>query len=144
MMYVNDYNIYIDEGITSKILYSMYSSDLNKAPGAIMDIITRKEGKVVIVSVRGRMDAVTSLDFEKSMSALISAGGNIFVISLNQMDFISSSGLRSILRVAKQLKPSGGKLLFANLQDTVKDVFKISGFSTIFAIYETEEEALKA
>ena len=109
-----------------------------------MDIITRKEGKVVIVSVRGRMDAVTSLDFEKSMSALISAGGNIFVISLNQMDFISSSGLRSILRVAKQLKPNGGKLMFANLQDTVKDVFKISGFSTIFTIYETEEEAIKA
>jgi anti-anti-sigma factor len=109
-----------------------------------MEIITKKEKGAVIVSVKGRMDAVTSLEFDKRMSALVSAGDTIFVLNLSQLDFISSSGLRSVLKIAKQLKPGGGRLLFAGLQDPVKDVFKISGFSTIFAIYNTEEEALQA
>jgi anti-sigma B factor antagonist len=130
--------------MTTKIVYYNRHQRLNNAEGAIMEIITKKEKEAVIVAVKGRLDAVTSLEFDKSMSALISAGNNIFIINLSQLDFISSSGLRSILKAAKQLKASGGKILFASLQDPVNDVFKISGFSTIFAIYETEEEALRA
>jgi anti-anti-sigma factor len=108
-----------------------------------MEINTTRKKDAVIVSVKGRMDAVTSLEFDKDMSALISGGGNIFVINLGELDFISSSGLRSILKIAKQLKAKNGEILFAGLQDPVHDVFKISGFSTIFRIYETEDEALK-
>jgi len=51
--------------------------------------------------------------------------------------------LRSILAIAKVLKAKGGKMLFAGLKGTVKDVFKISGFGSIFQIFETESDALK-
>lgn len=118
--------------------------DLSKARGSVMEIDTKKEKEVVVVSVKGRMDAVTSLEFDQRMSALISAGENMFLINLSQLEFISSSGLRSVLKLAKQLKAKNGKVLFAALRDPVHDVFKISGFSTIFKIYETEEEALRA
>jgi len=109
-----------------------------------MEIKTSKNNDTLIVSVNGRMDALTSVEFEKKLSELIAAGESRFIINLSQLDFISSAGLSSILKIAKQLKKRDGKILFAELQDTIKDVFKISGFITIFKTYETEEEALKA
>jgi len=109
-----------------------------------MEIITGKNNDTLIVSVKGRMDALTSVEFEKKLSELIAAGESRIIINLSQLDFISSAGLSSILKIAKQLKKRDGKILFAELQDTIKDVFKISGFVTIFKTYETEEEALNA
>ena len=108
-----------------------------------MEINSRKDKGCLIVSVKGRIDALTAPDFEKSLSECISQGESFLVINLTDLDYISSAGLRSILAIAKVLKAKGGKMIFASLKGTVKDVFKISGFGSIFQIFETEEEALK-
>ncbi len=108
-----------------------------------MEIATKKEGSAVVVSVMGRIDAVTAPEFEKGLLALIAVGDYTLVLNLTGLEYISSAGLRSILSTAKQLKAKGGKMLFTGLQGPVKDVFKISGFGSIFKIFETEEEALR-
>jgi anti-anti-sigma factor len=108
-----------------------------------MEITVRKEGSASVVSVKGRIDAVTAGEFEKSLSALMAGGDCMLVLNFNGLEYISSAGLRSILATAKQLKAKEGKMLFAGLQGPVKDVFKISGFGSIFKIYDTEEEALR-
>ena len=115
-----------------------------KRKGVVMEINTKKDQNIVIVSLKGRMDAVTSPDFEKSLSERIAAGESNFLINLGHLEYISSAGLRSILTIAKLLKAKDGKILFAGLRGPVKDVFNISGFGAIFKIFETEEEALKA
>ena len=108
-----------------------------------MEIATRKEGNAVVVLVKGRIDAVTAPEFEKGLSAVMDGGDLTLVLNFNGLEYISSAGLRSILSTAKQLKAKNGKLLFAALQGPVRDVFKISGFGSIFKIYDTEEEALR-
>ena len=108
-----------------------------------MEIQTAKEKNVVIFSVQGRIDAVTAPEFEKAISNLIAQGENFFLFNFSGLEYISSAGLRSILAAAKQLKPKGGNILFSGLKGPVKDVFKISGFGTIFKIFETREDALK-
>lgn len=109
-----------------------------------MEINTKKEQNTLIVALTGRMDAVTSPEFEKSLKELIEGGENNVLISLSSLEYISSAGLRSILTIAKLLKAKEGKILFSGLQGPVKDVFNISGFGAIFKIYETEAEALRA
>lgn len=108
-----------------------------------MEIQTAKEKNAVIVSVQGRIDAVTAPEFEKALSSLIAQGENVFLFNFSGLEYISSAGLRSILATAKQLKPKGGSILFYGLTGPVKDVFKISGFGAIFKIFETREDALK-
>jgi anti-anti-sigma factor len=108
-----------------------------------MEITLRKEGSATVVSVKGRIDAVTASEFEKGLSALMAGGDCMLVLDFKGLEYISSAGLRSILSIAKQLKTKEGKMLFAGLQGPVKDVFKISGFGSIFKIYDTEEEALR-
>jgi len=108
-----------------------------------MEISKKKEQHVLVVSVSGRIDAVTAPDFEKKLMEYIGDGEKTLLLRMNQLEYISSAGLRSILAIAKILKSKEGKLVFAGLQGPVKDVFKISGFGSIFTIHENEEEALK-
>jgi anti-anti-sigma factor len=115
---------------------------LNKTVGGIMEIAARKEKNVLVVSAKGRIDAVTAPQFENSLFDFISKGENIFLVNLAHLEYISSAGLRSILATAKKLKEKKGEMLFAGLQDPVKEVFKISGFNSIFRIFATDEEAL--
>lgn len=107
-----------------------------------MQIITEKGKGCAVVSVRGKIDAVTSPDFEKTLADLIEKGETILLLNFASLDYISSAGLRSILSIAKRLKPREGKLMFAGLRGPVKEVFRISGFESIFGIFETPEEAL--
>jgi anti-anti-sigma factor len=108
-----------------------------------MEIQTRKEKGTVVVSMEGRMDAVTAPEFDKRVIDLISKGERTFLIDLGKLDYISSAGLRSILALAKKLKDKEGKIIFAGMKGPVEEVFKISGFSSMFKIFDSEESALR-
>lgn len=89
------------------------------------------------------MDAVTAPDFESSLSKMIAQGEVKFLVDLSGLEYISSAGLRAILSVAKELKEKEGELIFVGLHDHVQEVFKISGFYSIFRIFRTEDEIPK-
>ncbi len=107
-----------------------------------MEIATRKEKNVVVVFIKGRIDAVTAPEFEKSIANMIDKGENTFLINFNNLDYISSAGLRSILAAGKKLKEKKGEIIFSGLQGSVKEVFTISGFYSIFKIFDTDNDAL--
>lgn len=109
-----------------------------------MELNIKNEEKGTLISVTGRMDAVSSPEFEKKLGRLIDEGNVNLIIDLTELDYISSSGLRSILITAKKLKGKNGQILLASLQAIVKEVFEISGFSIIIPIYESVEEAIEA
>jgi len=108
----------------------------------IMEISAEKDQKGVVVCVTGRMDAVSSPAFEKAVDAWLEKGETMIVVDCCNLEYISSSGLRSILTVAKKLKTRNGKILLASLTSVVKEVFEISGFSTIIPIYDSLEGAM--
>lgn len=97
-----------------------------------------------IVSVSGKLDAVTAADYEKAIGALIDEGKLRLVVDFAELSYISSAGLRVLLSTAKQLKPKGGVAVFASLQDNVREVFEMTGFSAILGIHPSTEAALAA
>jgi anti-anti-sigma factor len=107
-----------------------------------MELTKQEQGDVVVVSVSGRMDAVTAPDFEKGFQDYMESGAKKFVVDLSKLEYISSAGLRSILSSAKKLKAGSGKIAFAGLTGMVKEVFDISGFGSMFDIYPTVDEAV--
>ena len=104
---------------------------------------TGKEKGAVIVSVKGRMDTVTAPDFERQLSEWVEGGELNFIIELGGLDYISSAGLRSVLVITKKVKAKGGRLMLSSLQEPVKEVFEISGFSTIIPIRDSTNDALQ-
>ena len=108
-----------------------------------MKIDATKEGNAVVLSLTGRLDAVASSQFETSLSDWISKGDNNFLLNFTGLEYISSAGLRSILAASKKLKDRDGKIFLAGLRGPVEEVFKISGFMSIFKVFATAEAALK-
>ena len=108
-----------------------------------MEPTTRKEKGSVIVSVKGRIDAVTCSDIEKYLSEAVAGDEKFLVLNLNEVDYISSAGLRSILVIARKLKAQQGEFVLAGLQQQVKRVIEMSGFGSFLRIFDTEEDALE-
>jgi anti-anti-sigma factor len=107
-----------------------------------MQFDVKKEESRTVVVISGRMDAVTAPEAEKGFSAVVDGGVKEMAIDLKDLEYISSAGLRSLLALAKRLKTEQGSMVFANLQGHVMEVFKISGFYSLFTICDSVEEAL--
>ncbi len=108
-----------------------------------MNVQVKKEAQAVVVSLTGRLDAVTSAEYERHMNDLTRSGETAFVMDLGGLEYISSAGLRELLVTAKQLKGTGGKIRLANVRGMVKDVFEISGFASIFQMDDSVAGALE-
>ncbi|MEI7695302.1 MAG: STAS domain-containing protein [Chlorobium sp.] len=109
-----------------------------------MNIQTTKESTAMVVTVVGRLDAVTAPEYEQKFIALISEGESRFIVDFEKLDYISSAGLRVLLATAKRVKGKSGAIVLANIGGTVKEVFDISGFGSIFPMYESVATALTA
>ncbi len=104
---------------------------------------TGKQKDCLLITVEGRMDAVTTPEFEQTLGGWIDEGEIRFILDFAGLDYISSAGLRGILTSVKRLKAEGGRIVLTSLRGTVKEVFEISGFSTIIPVYESVEAALQ-
>jgi len=107
-----------------------------------MDTQTKKEVKTTVDTITGRLDAVTAPEYENKLNELIAAEKASFVVDSEGLDYISSAGLRALLTTAKRLKGKGGQIRFANVKGTVKEVFDISGFGSIFQMDDSVAAAL--
>ena len=108
-----------------------------------MQISTRTTNDIHIVAFTGSLDSGTSPEAQKSLEAVLASARKV-VLDFTNLDYISSAGLRVLLGAAKQLRASGGKLGMFGLNQSVREVFEISGFSSILAIYPSESEAVAA
>jgi anti-sigma B factor antagonist len=108
-----------------------------------MEITERRTADIVTLSLSGKLDPMTAKMFEKNILTKIESGDRRFVIDLAQLDYISSSGLRVFLNAAKRLDTGNGKIVLCTLKDSVREVFDIAGFSSIFSIYGSHDEAIQ-
>jgi anti-anti-sigma factor len=109
-----------------------------------MDIKLTKMNQSTLLGLEGRLDGTTASLVENAFQSLIDSGEKQFVFDLSLISYISSAGLRAVLIAAKKTKSIQGKLAFVRLEANVKEVFDMSGFSTILSLYATEAEALLA
>ena len=107
-----------------------------------MEIKTTESGDVSVLEIQGHLDTNTSPEAEASINALIEGGTSKILINFAALEYISSAGLRVLLATAKKLKAAGGDLKICSLNDTVQEVFDISGFSSILAVSNDQDEAL--
>jgi len=108
-----------------------------------MNISTRTQGEVTIVGFAGNLDSNTSPEAQQAIDGILAGGGKKVVVDFSALDYISSAGLRVLLGAAKKLGGGGGALRLFGLNETVREVFQISGFSTILTVVATEEDALR-
>jgi anti-anti-sigma factor len=106
-----------------------------------MEIATDRLEGAAIVRFTGRLDTTAAPETLAHLEALIQEAVPLIVVDLTAVDFVSSAGLRVLLATAKGVGSSGSMRLFG-LNASVQEVFDVSGFSTILAIFADEASAL--
>ena len=107
-----------------------------------MDIDIQIEGNAIIAAVHGRVDTISAPAFEKAVLGALNGREKLLVFDLSSLEYMSSAGLRVIISAAKILKGKGGEMRLAATSGSVKKVFQISGFFSMFKNFATRSEAL--
>ncbi len=96
----------------------------------------------LIIKPSGKIDATNSDDFTESLKKLLE-NKNKIIINFEDIDYISSAGLRSILIIAKEAKNRDGKLVLCSLKEHIMEIFEITGFTKMINIVNTLQDAEK-
>jgi anti-anti-sigma factor len=108
-----------------------------------MNIKKEKIENFIILNIKGRVDTIHSVELEAEVNQMFESGEKHVIFNCSKMNYISSSGLRVFLIAQKKVISLKGTLYLCNLQPAIMEIFKISGFSNLFKIYDTQEDIFK-
>lgn len=98
-----------------------------------MEIIkTKNDGKLTL-ALDGRLDTNTAPELEAAFKQE-AADTKAVVLDLSKLAYLSSAGLRVVLTIQKTMKSVNGSLVVKNVNETIMEVFEITGFSDILTI----------
>ncbi len=92
-----------------------------------------------IFSIVGRLDTVTAPEADKAVATAVKENDKI-ALDMTAMDYISSAGLRVLLRNAKQAKRAKKNFVLFGASGMIKEVLEASGMDMLVKIYETLED----
>jgi anti-anti-sigma factor len=96
---------------------------------------------IPILMVSGRLDASTVNILERSLLRTQLTGAKVIIIDMGEVTYISSSGLRVLLTARRQARERGGDVVLCSLSPNVRDVLNMVGFTVLFRIFGTLEDA---
>nr|WP_321465991.1 STAS domain-containing protein [uncultured Desulfobulbus sp.] len=105
-----------------------------------MEIRTEEKDGFVVVTIAGRIDALTSQDIEDHLMGLLDGGMQYIILDLADVPYLSSAGLRVLILLAKHLYGEG-QLALCNLQETVEEIISMVGFKNYMLFFSTLAEA---
>jgi anti-anti-sigma factor len=100
--------------------------------------------QVYRIMPQGRLDAVTVPFLEKVIEDQLAARHFRLIIDLSEVAYLSSSGLRALLRARRQAQAGGGDVALCAMNERVTEVFEMIGFNNLFRIFATPAEAATA
>jgi len=109
-----------------------------------MQLTTRRLEDLVVVELAGRLDSHSAGAVGDRLDAIGASGEKRVLLSLAGLDYISSAGLRAILRLSRLLKSHGGELRVSEPGGMVATVLETVGFDSLLQIHPTEAEARTA
>ncbi len=98
--------------------------------------------KAIVIEIKGRLDTTNFSQLEQKIMGHIEAGKINILVDCSAMDYVSSSGLRIFLIALKKITSLNGQFVLCGLMDNIREIFEISGFTSIFKIYDDQQTAL--
>ena len=149
--------IFQDVEAADKYLTMLQKKELEKLAGRAMDKMTEapevsenenlkitvatREPRGYTVSLAGRLDSLTSPDFEKAVDTILSADAKIIILNLADLEFLSSAGIRVIFKLQKGVLQKKGVVVISKPQPQVAKVIEIIRALPKEQVFESDEEA---
>src|SRR5881628_3615500 len=96
-----------------------------------MEIIKDQRGELLELRLRGRLDASWADHLGKAIDDAIRAGSHQIELNFAQVDYLSSAGLRLLLKYHKQLKAVHGRLAITEPSGGAYAILKMAGFAEL-------------
>ena len=94
----------------------------------------QETGNQYVATLKGELDTSASVEAEQVLKPLYKSDGRDIVIDCTDLEYIASSGLRILISILKGAKANGSKVIIKNMNDDIKNVFRLTGFINLFEI----------
>ena len=98
-----------------------------------MDLTKTRNGSELTIAISGRLDTATAAKLEAELSAEGLAGVETLILDLSGLDYVSSYGLRLLLKAQLQMERQG-RMKLVHVSDMLQDIFSVTGFSEFLTI----------
>lgn len=106
---------------------------------ASVEVKTLKQGDWTVLQVIGRIDTTTAGTAEKAAMDAVAQTKKL-AMDMSALEYISSAGLRILLRIGKKAKREGKNFVLCRVEGMVKEIMEDSGTDMLFQIYESLED----
>jgi anti-sigma B factor antagonist len=111
----------------------------------VIDIQTKSVGPITIVHVRGALTiGERDLGLRRAVRAAMDDGHRLFVVNLQDITFIDSSGIAEIATTHTSIAHRGGRLALCRASQRLQDIFVTTRLNTVFVLFDSEADALAA
>jgi anti-sigma B factor antagonist len=96
-----------------------------------------------VIQCKGRIDSATAPDLRNAFDSCIDEGRYHLVLDMQEIDYMSSAGLRELISAQKKCKKfSRGEVVLVNVSDRIREALDLAGFVPLFTIYSSLEDAV--
>jgi len=107
-----------------------------------LSIETDNTQSVSVMKVKGRVDSDTAPELDSALSRLLKDNRNKVVLNLQSVDFLSSAGLRAMVKALKDAQNSGGDVRLAAVSQPIEVILRTVGMMQMFKMYPSSQEAM--
>jgi anti-anti-sigma factor len=105
--------------------------------------VVRESDDLTYVALAGGLDVAGVKEIETKFETYITSRMKPVIVDMSQVTYLASLGMRMLLRVARALKPSGGKLAVLKPKPFVEEALKLASLDQVFGIAHDEEKAVE-
>jgi anti-sigma B factor antagonist len=116
------------------------------AAGGLVDLKLghyRKDG-IEVVTVEGEIDIYTAPRLRELLIELAAKGSYQLIVNLDKVGFLDSTGLGVLVGGLKRVRPHDGSLDLVCTQERIVNIFRITGLTKVFGIYQSVDQAITA
>jgi anti-sigma B factor antagonist len=116
--------------------------------GRVMEITHKRLNRVDLLTIKGRLDAMNAPQLKQKFDELFDQNRYRIVLDLAGLEYVASPGLRVLIEARKRARDwkltdlEGGDVRIASLPPRIKEVFDLTGFTSLFEIYPDTVEAV--
>ena len=108
---------------------------------ADFSVTHESKGDVTVVTINGRVDSVTAARLDTELGDVLRESKKI-VLDMKSVEYLSSAGVRAIMKVAQSTQKSGGGVKLASLSSNVNEVLENVGLTQFVKTFAAVDEAV--
>ena len=107
------------------------------------EVLREDKSEISILRIKGFLDAHTAPKFEQAIQDLVNESRNNIIVSMAELNYISSAGLGVFMGFIEEIREKDGDIKLCCMSPKVFKVFDLLGFPALYEIYDKDDEAIQ-